>query len=996
MRLKLYLGFIGLACFVFIGKQLLSQVVINEYSVSNLNSFPDNYGKYEDWIELYNKNVTAIDLSGFSLSDKQDNPLKWQFPAGTTIDAGGFLRVWASGRDEVSGSHYHTNFKLSQTKAEQEYIVFSNPFGTILDLQALEITQKEHSRGRTADGEDEWGIFKNPTPKNSNNGTNVYSAYTEKPQMSVDAGFHSNPVMVELFTSNPDLTIRYTLDGSEPGTASPVYSEPIMIDETTIINARSFSSEPDLLPGLITFNTYFINEQHTMAVISASAAQLDDLLNGNQSLRPFGTFEYFNKNGERTNVGYGEFNEHGQDSWVHDQRSIDYITRDECGYNHAILGQIIPITDRDEFQRLILRAAGDDNYPGIDTSALLRDFFIQNTACKSGMNLDVRKGEKGILYANGQYWGIYGYREKVSDHDFTDYYYDQDKYHIYYLKLWGSSWAEYGGQAAWDDWNDLHNFIKFNDMSDPENFDYVKSRYDYTSLVDYVLINSYVVCSDWINWNVGWWRGLNPEGSHLRWGYTLWDEDATFGHYINYTGVPGQNPYVSPCFPEGLTNDPEEHIVALNKLRENEEFDQYYISRYVDLLNTAFNPSNMIAYLDSIEGMMVPEMPKHVQRWGGSVQQWENNVEKIRNFIGTRYSIMPQGLIDCYDLSGPYEFTLNIDPPEAGHVLLNSLEITGETFNGMYYGGVETKLTAMEVDPNYEFDFWETANHTVFPNDSTKSVILDLVTGDVITAHFKPRLFADSLVINEINYNSSAAFDTEDWVEFYNPQPHPVQLAGWQFKDEDDEHIFTFPESAAIPAFGYLVLCRDTVAFKLHFPRVGNLMGNTDFGLSGSGELIRLFNQEGVLIDTVHYDDNAPWPIEPDGNGPTLELINPVLNNALAQSWMASPDHGTPGAMNSLMTAVSHSAAAPQFAVEVYPNPVHDQARIKISRSWNRADLYLEVFSLHGQWMTEIDIGNGDEVKIDCSLFLPGLYLVKVTDRATMASETAKFMVDIR
>ena len=129
--------------------------------------------------------------------------------------------------------------------------------------------------------------------------------------------------------------------------------------------------------------------------MSSSAAQLDNLLNGNQSLRPFGTFEYFNEDGERTTIGYGEFNEHGQDSWVHDQRSIDYISRDECGYNYTIRENLIPLTDRDKFQRIILRAAGDDNYPGIPIQVLLlRDYFVQNTAEKGGLNLDVRRGEK--------------------------------------------------------------------------------------------------------------------------------------------------------------------------------------------------------------------------------------------------------------------------------------------------------------------------------------------------------------------------------------------------------------------------------------------------------------------------------------------------------------------------------------------------------------------------------------------------------------------------
>jgi len=80
---------------------------------------------------------------------------------------------------------------------------------------------------------------------------------------------------------------------------------------------------------------------------------------------------------------------------------------------------------------------------------------------------------------------------------------------------------------------------------------------DVTSLVDYILINSFVVCTDWINWNTSWWRGLDPSGSHLKWGYVLWDEDATFNHYINYTGVPNENPDADPCYPEGITADPE-------------------------------------------------------------------------------------------------------------------------------------------------------------------------------------------------------------------------------------------------------------------------------------------------------------------------------------------------------------------------------------------------------------------------------------------------------
>ena len=65
---------------------------------------------------------------------------------------------------------------------------------------------------------------------------------------------------------------------------------------------------------------------------------------------------------------------------------------------------------------------------------------------------------------------------------------------------------------------------------------------DLQSLADYVIVNSASVCSDWLNWNTGWWRGTNPDGEHQKWGFILWDNDATFGYYINYTGIPDISP----------------------------------------------------------------------------------------------------------------------------------------------------------------------------------------------------------------------------------------------------------------------------------------------------------------------------------------------------------------------------------------------------------------------------------------------------------------------
>jgi hypothetical protein len=218
-----------------------AQVVINEYSCSNFDSFQDNFQEYGDWIELYNSGSTMANISGYYLSDNPASPTKWKIPDETTIAANGFMRFWASGRDAAIPGNYHTNFKFTQTKANPEFIVFADPSGTIIDQHQLSITQKGHSNGRKTNGSVEWGVFIVPTPGSSNS-TTAYSHYAEKPVMSVAGGFYTSGFMVSISTNEPDSKIRYTTNGNDPVASSPLYSNPISVTSTKIIKACVFSN----------------------------------------------------------------------------------------------------------------------------------------------------------------------------------------------------------------------------------------------------------------------------------------------------------------------------------------------------------------------------------------------------------------------------------------------------------------------------------------------------------------------------------------------------------------------------------------------------------------------------------------------------------------------------------------------------------------------------------------------------------------------------------
>ena len=273
------------------------------------------------------------------------------------------------------------------------------------------------------------------------------------------------------------------------------------------------------------------------------------------------------------------------------------------------------------------------------------------------------------------------------------------------------------------------------------------------------------------------------------------------------------------------------------------------------------------------------------------------------------------------------------------------------------------------------------------------------VTGKVAASNYETSsslVSPDSLVINEINYNASLDFDPGDWVELYNPMDNPVNVSGWVFKDEDDLHAFTFASGTEISSGGYIVIANDMTAFHNLFPAVTNYVGSMGFGLAGGGELIRLYNNTGTLIDTVNYDDVAPWPTRPDGQGATLELLSPDLDNALGQNWKASGinTHGTPGAANSINVGFEELVAAEKLTLSIYPNPVRTEATIKINADQEIAEGTLEIYNLSGQKVQQIENVTSKLLDFNRNELQSGCYFVRYTNPAGNLSGVGKIMVE--
>ncbi len=191
------------------------------------------------------------------------------------------------------------------------------------------------------------------------------------------------------------------------------------------------------------------------------------------------------------------------------------------------------------------------------------------------------------------------------------------------------------------------------------------------------------------------------------------------------------------------------------------------------------------------------------------------------------------------------------------------------------------------------------------------------------------------VVINEIHYDPADKTEHSEFIELVNVGESAVDLAGWYFSDG---FTYTFPEGATLEPGAFLILAQNESGYQRKFGSIfaGGLQAFGQFesgALSNEGERIRLRDAAGTVIDAVNYQATFPWPIAPqgesvqaNGDGVSMELIHPSLDNDLAGSWRAG-SVPTPGKQNSIyqelgkvpphIRQVKHEPEAPTSSDEV-------------------------------------------------------------------------------
>jgi hypothetical protein len=764
--------------------------------------------------------------------------------------------------------------------------------------------------------------FSTPTPGAVNDTTAF--AFVENLKFTPGRGFFdSTNLSVTITSATPDVTIRFTLDGTAPGlTNGLLYAGPLLITNTTLLRATGYRAGFE--PTAPETHTYLFLDQvqrqstndhyaggssgdYTLNTnITLGSAYRDtfrsDLLNQPTLSITLANEDFFGASGLWSNPG-------GQGSAWERPCSVEYLRPDgqkgfavNCGLRiqggvsrsgiakhslrllfKSVYGPgklaypLYPDSPVQEFDTLTLHAGFNDHWLWVGAPAqLLRDLWCRDT--QNALGGYGPHGTYAHLYINGLYWGLYNMGEH-GDASYAAHYLGGDK--IDYDAM-SADQVQDGDGNAWAALIAIANAGLTNDLAYTNLAQYL----DIPNFVDYLLMNFYAANTDWPSHN---WKAARRRTPGAGFHFFSWDAEWVLGigNDVNTdrTGVSAGD------------GSPGRLYAALRAhaefCREFGDHAQKHLVNGGALTATACD-ARYARRAQEIDRAIVPE----TARWGGGYDRlaWLNEQNRLRTqWFPQRSAILLNqlrnaGLYPQLDAPGfsplgglvPPGYPLTLTNPSPAGTLYFTTDGTDPRRWGGAVGTTAQLCTGPLLLTNATF------LRTRVRQGTNWSALVEVTF--YVVQDFRP------LVVTELMYNPArfGTLGSEDleFLELKNTGTNTLDLSGLAFTDGI---TWAFTNGTQVAPGGFFLLARNPAALTARYPGVtvdGVYTGKLDNG----GECITLAHLLGTNVFSFSYGTRPPWPMTPDGYGFSLVSTGSAQDPALASGWRPSAQlGGSPG-----------------------------------------------------------------------------------------------------
>lgn len=453
--------------------------------------------------------------------------------------------------------------------------------------------------------------------------------------------------------------VVFTLDGSLPTAASPIYTEPIVLAgrETAVHVIRARPVEKSGALGTVETTVYLVGEAPTIpvAALVVDPPDLWDAERGiyanpearGQDWERAAVLAYFDPSSGAMRVQQVPLGVriHGQFSRAYDKKSLRLYFRQAYGldrWQYQLFSaqppspQPLPQTPNPQaHDRLILHAGGQDSPAFPSNWTLMRNQLTARLAAQTAVFYT--RSQPVRLYLNGEAWGLYYLRERIGEVWLTETVGAADPLLVDTPARRAEKPNDNGRGLAY--WDNLTGFIATHDMADAANFATIQTQMNIDNFIDYSILQIWSANYDWPFTNVVQFR---PETQGGRWQWIIWDSDLSLG--LRPWSVVEQTTIEQALDPTyaggtGLPTDGRDTIL-LRALLENPAFYGRFVSRWQGLMETVLAPENVVAEIDALAAELEPHIAFETARWGSSPEAWRGQVEELRQFARARPLVM--------------------------------------------------------------------------------------------------------------------------------------------------------------------------------------------------------------------------------------------------------------------------------------------------------------------------------------------------------------------